>query len=302
MKKLTLASSLLFLLSSFAQSKETLELYTGHSNGQYYETGQELCKVLDCSVKNSNGSVENIDEVNNQNDYKIGIVQSDILHDAYYGIGPFEGYNFKNIRTLCSLYEEAYTIVVQADSDIKNFKDLKKKTVNVGKLNSGNYHAVKKLLKLYDMQLSDFKHIGHLSIDSQGEALCKGTIDAAIYSISHPNKLIDSLAKKCSIRILTINDKIIQEHINKEPSYIYTIIKENTYPGNKKEIKTLGTIATLVTSKNVPRKYTCNIIDKINKKKHNLKLIHPSLHDINIHTMVPLHPGAQEFYSKTNKK
>lgn len=297
MKKHIIAVSLLlFSLSSTAEENEVLNVYTGHPTGQYYTSGKELCKTLNCSVKTTNGSVENIDELNNQDSYNIAIVQSDILHDAYYGIGAFEGYNFKNIRTLCPLYEEAYTVIVKANSNIYNFTDLKNKTVNVGKLNSGNYHAVRKLLALHDMKLFNFKYISHLSIEEQGDALCKGTIDAAIYSISHPNKLISNLAKKCNIRILSMNEKIIQEAISMEPHYVYTIIEENIYHGNTKKINTIGTIATLITTSNLPKEYTCNMLKKINSINHKLKLIHPTLHDINLRTMVPLHPGAEEFY------
>jgi uncharacterized protein len=297
-KHIIVASLLLFSLSSTAQENDALNVYTGHPKGEYYASGQKLCKTLNCSVKATNGSVENIDELNNQDSYKIAIVQSDILHDAYFGIGTFEGYNFQNVRTLCPLYEEAYTVIVRANSNIYDFTDLKNKTVNVGKLNSGNYHAVKKLLKLHDMKLFNFKYISHLSIDEQGDALCKGTIDAAIYSISHPNKLVSTLAKKCNIRILSMNEQIIQETVSMQPQYIYTRIKENTYQGNSKEIKTIGTIATLITTSSLPKEYTCNMLKKINSINHKLKLIHPTLHDISLRTMVPLHPGAEEFYNQ----
>ncbi len=296
MKKFIIVSLSLFSLNSIAND-ETLEIYTGNISGTYYSIGQELCNPLEnCQVATSNGSIENIDELTDSDNKRLAIVQSDVLHDAYYGLGVFEGYDYKNIATLCPLYEEAYTIVVRANSKIKSFKDLKKKIVNVGKKNSGNYQATKKLLELYNMKMYDFKHISYLPIDTQGEALCKGTIDAAIYAIHHPSKLINETAKLCNIRILTLDNQNIQNLVKTQPYYIYTIIKANTYPGNNKDTKTLGVMATLAAPLSLSSNYVYNLMHKINDSKYKLKLLHPKLHDISLSTMVPLHPGAKEFY------
>lgn len=296
-----IASLILFFVSLSFADEETLELFTGNVAGTYYSVGKDICQALKCEVETSNGSIENIDILAEEEGQKLAIVQSDVLHNAYFGLGVFKGYNFKQIAMLGTLYEEAYTIVVRANSKIYSFRDLKNKTVNVGKVNSGNYHAVKELLELYNMKALTFKNVSYLPLDLQGEALCKGTIDVAVYAVGHPDKSLSKTAALCNIRILTIDNEAIQNLVKTKPHFIYTTIKAKTYPGNDQDIKTLGVMATLVAPLRLPNDYVYNLVSIINDPKYKLKLLRPSLRDINLDTMIPLHPGAQEFYSQTIK-
>ena len=158
----------------------------------------------------------------------------------------------------------------------------------------------KKMLELYNMDIHDFKNVSHLDLDLQGEALCKGTIDAAVYSVGHPDISLSKTASLCDIKIISINNKAIQNLITEKPYFIYTTIKAGTYPGINLDIKTLGVMATLVASQNLSNNYIYNLMNKINNSNLKLKLIHPALHDINLDTMVPLHPGAEEFYRQNH--
>jgi TRAP transporter TAXI family solute receptor len=298
MKKFIIASLILFSTGSIAA--EQIKLYTGNIAGIYYQVGQEICIIIGCPLETSNGSIDNIEKLEDPKNKSLAIVSSDILHDAYYSINAFEGYNYKHIAPLCSLYEESYTLVVRKNSKINSFYDLKNKIVNVGKTNSIHYHATKKMLELYNMDIHDFKNVSHLDLDLQGEALCKGTIDAAVYSVGHPDISLSKTASLCDIKIISINNKAIQNLITEKPYFIYTTIKAGTYPGINLDIKTLGVMATLVASQNLSNNYIYNLMNKINNSNLKLKLIHPALHDINLDTMVPLHPGAEEFYRQNH--
>ena len=300
MKTFITVSFLLF--NSFAFADEVLELYTGNSSGIYYSAGKELCKIINCKVQSSNGSIDNIDTLIDDDLNRLAIVQSDVLYDAHFGLGVFNNHRHKYVLPISILYEESYILVVRANSKIKSFEKLKNQIVNVGKTNSGSYYFTKKLLKKYNMSLSNFKYISHLPINEQGEALCRETIDAAIYVAGNPLPTLTETANICDIKIIPIDKKIIQSFINKNPSYIKTIIKANTYPGIAYDVETIGGFATLIAPANLSSNYVYNLLDRINTSNVKFKLINPLLHDTNINIKVPLHDGAKTFYKNNNLK
>ena len=287
----TCVIAFIWLISNIAFANQ-LKLYTGNVAGTYYSVGLELCKILNCKVKTSNGSIENIEALNNGNN--IAIVQSDVLYDAYHGLGVFEGHKEKHVLPLTSLYTEGYALVVRKDSKINSFRKLDGHIVNVGKTNSGSYHLTDKLLKLYNMSLNDFKYVSYLNLDKQGKALCQGTIDAAIYAVGHPNQALLDTARLCPIKIIPINDKLSKNVI--DYSLVKTKIAAGTYPNVNYDVVTIGVLAVLVASENIASDYVYNLLKEITQQNKKLKLIHPALHDINKDINVPLHKGAEEFY------
>lgn len=290
--------AVIWLISNFSLANE-LELYTGNATGTYYSVGLELCKILKCEVKTSNGSIENIELLNDGGGKNLAIVQSDVLYDAYHGLGVFNDHQEKRAMPVVSLYTEAYALVVRENSKINSFRKLEGHIVNVGKTNSGSYHLTDKLLKLYNMSFSDFKYISYLNFDKQGKALCQGTIDAAIYAVGHPNQAILDTAKLCPIKIIPINDKISNTAMGY--SLVKAKIPAGIYPNVNHEIATVGVFAVLVASEDLTSDYIYNMLKEITEQNKKLKLLHPALHDINKDINVPLHKGAEEFYKTMAK-
>ena len=254
MKRLITDSIVIFFALTCFASNERL-LYTGNVTGLYYTIGTKLCNILHCFVKTSKGSIENINKLNNAPN-SLAIIQSDILNEH---LGQF--------TPLLTLYEESYSLVVRADSKIHTFKDLQGKTVNIGKTGSGAHYAIKNLLKLYQMDISDFKKTSYLPVNIQGQALCKGLIDAALYVTGHPNSNLQEASNNCELKILPLNDQLSKDLIAQNNFFISSKIKANTYPGNHEDIYTIGVKAMLVGSKNLSPDYRQEITELETKLK-----------------------------------
>src|SRR5262245_39061964 len=132
-------------LSARAIDEVFVSIGTAELNGIYYPVGKAICELVDrdlptygvrCSPETTPGSVYNIDALQS-GELEFAIVQSDVEFAAYTGNGPWIGWPFRGLRSVVSLYPELVTIMVRADSHIRNLSDLAGRRVNVGSQGSG---------------------------------------------------------------------------------------------------------------------------------------------------------------------
>lgn len=266
MKKLIIAS-LFIATSCFANE---LKLYTGHITGLYNSIGHELCDVLNCSTEISKGSIDNINKLN-QNPNSLAIVQSDSLEKF-----------INQVNVIKTLYNEPYTIVVRANSDIKSFTDLKGKIVNTAKDSSGSYLAIENLLSIYKMNFSDFKKTDQFTTNSQGRALCQEKIDAFIYVMGHPNLNLQVAAEECDLKFVPIDDKLSKDFVAQHTAFTLGEIKADIYPFNHTSTKTIAVKAILVASKKMDITLLNQLKAKLKESYNNLQSRNFGLNGINL--------------------
>ena len=202
MKKLIIASILTVYANSYAE--EPFNLYTGSTSGSYYSIGISLCDILDCEEKASSGSLDNINRITKDKN-ALAIIQSDVLSK-----------NLDKVRKIKSIYNESYNLVVRDDSNINSFEDLKGKNINIDRVNSGSYFAAENLMKIYNINFSDFQKVTYLPINKEVHALCDSKIDAFLYVTAHPNVALQAASLDCNLKIISINDDKIKNAIAKD--------------------------------------------------------------------------------------
>ena len=262
MKKLIIAS--IFTCCINANAQEPVPLYTGSICGNYYSIGSSLCDILDCEEQASNGSLDNLSIITKDKN-ALAIIQSDVLSK-----------NLDKVRKIKGIYREAYTLVVRGDSDVTSFEDLKGKSINVDKINSGSYFAAENLMTIYNINFSDFKKVTYLPVKKGVEALCDKNIDAFLYVAAHPNVILQDAALDCNLKIIPINDDKTKKILATDDSFFATKIAKNTYPFVKEDIDTMGVEAIIVASKELTEKQynklKLQVIEEYNKLKLNKPL------------------------------
>ncbi len=266
MKKLIIISVL--AMRSFAQADAIIPLYTGSMSGIYYSIGSKLCDFFDCEEKSSSGSLDNLARLN-KDPNAIAIVQSDVLKQ-----------NSDQFLLVQSLYSEAYTLVVKADSKIKSFKDLKGKNIDINKINSGTYFAVENLLKLYNMSFSDFAKVSYLPVNKQGSALCAGEIDAYLTVVGHPNVSLQMAASECDLTIVPMDDVETKSLLANNSAFVMVDIPKGTYPFSNEVITTIGVKSVLIASKKLPKDQLNQLVLKLKDSYNKLKQAKPSINGI----------------------
>lgn len=298
---------------SMAVEKRFVSIGTGGVTGVYYPTGGAICRLVNknrketgirCSVESTGGSVFNINAIR-AGELEMGVAQSDWQYHAYNGTSKFkDAGKFEDLRAVFSVHAEPATLVVRADSGIKEFKDLKGKRVNVGQPGSGTVATYEVIEKAYGMDRKDLKLAAELKSSEMGQALCDNKIDAYFILVGHPAGLIKETTTTCDAKIADIHGEAVDKLVGDNSYYRYASIPAGMYTGNPDAAKTMGVGATFVSSAKVPADVIYEVVKAVFENFDDFKKLHPAFKNLKKTEMVsaslsaPLHDGAMKYYKE----
>lgn len=285
---------------------------TGGETGVYYVVGQSICRLvnsgqaehdLKCRAPATDGSIANIRGIM-AGELDMGVVQSDIQHDAGAGAGAFAGERFEKERAVFSIHSEPFTVVARADSGIAAFGDLKGKRVNVGDPGSGQRATMEVVLKALGWTMGDFGAVSELEPAAQAEALEENEVDAIVYMVGHPNGSIHEATVAETARLVPVAGPEIDRLVADHPYYAAAAIRGGLYAGNPDDVRTFGVKATLVASADTPDEVVYTVVKAVFEKFDRFKGLHPAFARLSEEEMIseglsaPLHPGAEKYYKE----
>jgi hypothetical protein len=310
-------------LSVRAASQETtyFRIGTSTSDSAYFTIGGLLASAIskppgsrpceaggNCGVPglvavavSTEGSQANIDAIA-AGRLESGLAQADVTYWAYHGTGHYAGREkIKGINAIASLYPETVHIVVRQKAKIRSVKDLAGKRVSLGSDRTGTNTAARAILHAYGVSIQSLKLVSDTA-GQASEAMRKGRLDAFFVVAGDPVAAVSDLADSMEIDVLSLNGKIADDLVAKQPFFSSTIIPANTYIGVG-EVRTLSVRTLWVVSPKVDEKLVYSITralwhDSMRKlldsrqadgQKIRLKTALDGL-------VVPLHPGAARFY------
>jgi uncharacterized protein len=296
---------------SDALAPTSVTLATGTPGGVYHPVGNAICRMynlegehqaMPCVAVSSDGSVANIRRVES-GDSTFGLSQTDIAYAAFHGEGPFAAAGpDPKLRTLITLYPEAFTVVARADSGIRDFQDLRGKRVGIGTSGVGYNFTRDVILGFYGSTIPDPEHELELAPAEQNQALCSNKVDAIIFEAGHPNGLTRDATTDCPARLVRVAGPPIDRLLATHSYYIASVIPGGMYAGNPSDVPTIATRAVLVSSSNQPDELTYAVVKAVFENFAVFRRLHPALSTLEIKDMVPsaavipIHPGALKYY------
>ena len=296
-----------------AAETQFVSIGTGGVTGVYYPTGGAICRLVNkrrketgirCSVESTGGSVFNINAIR-AGELDMGVAQSDWQFHAYNGTSKFKkAGKFSELRAVFSIHPEPVTLVVRADSGIKEFKDIKGKRINIGQPGSGTVATYDVIAKAYGIKRSDLKLASELKAAEMGQALCDNKIDGYMMVVGHPAGLIKETTTTCDARIADIHGAEVKKLVDGNSYYRYASVPAAMYRGNPEAAKTFGVGATFVTSAKVPEKVIYEVVKAVFDNINDFKKLHPAFKNLKVTEMVsaslsaPLHKGAMKYYKE----
>ncbi|MDX2113971.1 MAG: TAXI family TRAP transporter solute-binding subunit [Alphaproteobacteria bacterium] len=176
-----------------AQAAEPLTMVTGPKTGTYYAIGQDIAKALDAegmeiSIRESEGSIDNIKRMNDMQGAMLGMVQSDVLGFLSRSQTPESLRMASRLRMVLPLHEEE--VHVLARRSIENWQGLQGKRVAIGEEASGNMLTAINLFALSELEPAEMKKMP----PAEGVvAVLKGELDAVIFVGGKPVRLFKNL-------------------------------------------------------------------------------------------------------------
>lgn len=297
---------LVFTLAACGNNNE-YSFGTGNIGGNYYSYGNALAGIIEndgnvINVKTTQGSAANLRLL--QNGFlDMAIVQSDVLLDACNGTGAFEGKACSGVRAIAGLYTEECQIVVNADSEIYDVEDLYNKKVSVGEEESGVMKNAEQILLANGLNFNRV-NVVNLSFADSAQSLKKGEIDAFFCTAGAPTTSILELSKEMNIRIISLNDRTIEQLINEYPCYTRCVIPKGTYQGQDEDVTTLGVKAVLVVTDKVTDEFVKYITETLFTHSSELMYATPAGELTSEFATsaipAPFHKGAALWYEENN--
>jgi TRAP transporter TAXI family solute receptor len=314
----TIAGIISFFCASFgttslAQDQTTVTIATGQFGGLYHLVGGAICHILNenrtkhgftCTVDITSGSIDNIVLLRN-GEAHLALVQSDWQHAAFKGVGPFETVGtFDGLRSVWAVYVEDFTIVARDETDVTTIEDLKGKRIYLGSQGSGQRQTMQVVMGILgwaDDAITDFTEF---KASNPAEALCDDEFDAIVYTIGNPNPTVQEAISTCRANLLSVTHPGLDRLAERRPFYVTSVIPGGTYPGHSADISTLGLVATLVTSSEVPSAIIYELTQGFFGNLEELKKSYPLIATLkpqqraSTGLTAPLHDGALKYFSE----
>ena len=312
MKRILLGMALSAVGNLYAEVEPTfITIASGRVHGNYYKAAQAICDRVNlrqeehgirCSVAYSDGSIANLTSIR-AGEYELGIVQSDSQYYAVHGSGPFAGRTpFKELRSLMSLFPEAFTIIAHPDKAIRTMQDLRGKRVDMGNPGSGSRTVAEMIMLASGMQIKDFSEVVSLNILEQIAAFCENRLDALMMTVGHPDLMIKEYLRHCSAMIVAPEKEVVEKVVKQYSFFSSTLIPGGIYEGNPEPLTTIGVRATLVASSQLPDKVAYELVKSVFSDIEAFNRADPVLFNLNSREMVrealtaPIHEGAKAYY------
>lgn len=308
-----LVLALAALSNSVALAEKFITIGTGGQTGVYYVVGQSICKLVNrgqeqhgikCTAPSTGGSVANLNAIA-AGEQDMGVVQSDWQHHAYKGTDKFEsqGPN-EELRSVFSVYPEAFTVVARADSGITTFDDLKGKRVNVGNPGSGQRGTLELLMEKKGWTMDDFALASELKSAEQAQALCDNKVDAIVFVVGHPNGSIKEATTACDSVVVPVSGPDVEELVENNAYYTDVVIPGGMYRGTEEDVDTFGVGATFVSSEKVDPEVIYTVVSAVFDNLDRFRRLHPAFANLDENKMItenlsaPLHEGAEKYYKE----
>ncbi|MFM5371137.1 TAXI family TRAP transporter solute-binding subunit [Aeromonas veronii] len=287
---------------------QALTIGTGPLNGVYYPTGGAICRVLNaghalhgdsCTVQSTRGSMANLKALD-KGDVQLALVQSDVLHHALHGTGPFSGQGANNeLRSLFRLYQESLTLLAAPNSGITTLADIEGKRVYPGNNGAGEQITSQALMAAMGWQPGQFAAYQLKSDSEPLEGLCDGSLDAAFVVAGHPSLAVGDLISRCKVRLIPIEGEQIDTLLKQHPYYQRSRIAANLYPGQTTAINNIGMSAELVALASLPDPIVRTVRDTLLARVKQFSRLHPALSKVTLEqlqaqTELPLHAGMSD--------
>ncbi|MGF1720063.1 TAXI family TRAP transporter solute-binding subunit [Vibrio kyushuensis] len=300
------------LAAPLAQAQDFLTIGTGGVTGVYYPAGGGICRLINqdrdthglrCNVESTGGSVYNLNTIR-AGELDLGVAQSDQQFNAYNGEGAFANAGkYEDLRSVFSIYTEAFTVVARKDADIQTFDDLKGKRVNIGEPGSGQRATMEVLMDAKGWDRSDFRLASELKAAEQAQALCDNKIDVMVYFVGHPNGAIQEATTSCDTNLVSVNDDVIKGLIENTPYYVAYDVPAGMYRGNEASVTTLGAKATVVASAKTNDETVYHTVKAVFENLDTFRRLHPGFAAIQAEEMLegntaPLHDGAAKYFKE----
>ena len=302
--------------STWAAKAKPIELVlaTATTGGTYYPVGVALSTLWSIKLRKdkpvikvnpitSAGSGENVNMLKGK-EVEMAILQGLFGKMAWNGVAIYKGKPMKDLRSITLLWPNVeHFVIVQDKVKTGTISDIKGLKFSIGRAGSGTERSGLTIMSGVGMGRDDVKgeYLGYFESSKamkdkriQGANLCAGPPVAAVTDLFATPGMKVKVLEFTNEQLKAINKK------TPYPGFRY-LIPANTYPGQKKEIKTIAQPNFLGIRADVDPAIVYKLTKTIYENLPYLYAIHKATKFMKLELATsglpcPLHPGALKYY------
>ncbi len=295
-----------------AQQRRLVTIASGWVVGVYYPLAGAMSRIaykakdlnIRATVESSGASVANAQLIAT-GDADFALLQNDIAYYAFNGatLAAFKDKPVKNMGGIFAIYPELIHIVAGQASGVKSVKDLKGKRVVLGPLGSGTEQNALQILELAGVKESDLGKAERIDAAAAADQLKDGRADAAFFTTGLGSAVIVDVFLSGRVAMVPVGAAEGEALRRKYPFYTSEKIPANTYKGQEREVTTPAVMAMMVARTDLPEDLVYRFTKAIFDDLQQFHAAHAAAKHLTLQTAlngmpVPLHPGAQKFFSE----
>lgn len=294
-------------------------LGTASTGGTYHPVGVALSTLIklkllpnanvDLTAINTDGSNENIDLIR-QDDIQFAIISALAGHEARTGTGQFaDAGPDDNLRAITTLWLSTDHLLVREEAvesgTIEDFLGLKGRPVSLGRQDSGTLLGNRTLMSALGVDIDVDFDLRELGYGESAQALAAGEIDGMSVSGGVPIGAVQDVFERLEDKVtaLEISDEQLALIDGGRRLWQRVVIPSSTYPGQNRDIFTIGTPNILAVRADVSEEAVYQITKTIFDELDYLHGLHSTTRQISLANAVnslplPIHEGAARYFAE----
>jgi TRAP transporter TAXI family solute receptor len=294
-----------------ASAEQFINVLTGGTSGVYYPLGTALSTIFGQkvpgsrpSVQATKASVENL-VLLQQGKGEIAFTLGDSLAFAWEG-NEEAGFKTKQtkLRGIGAIYPNFVQIVASKESGIKTLADLKGKRLSVGAPKSGTELNARAILQAAGITYKDLGKIEYLPFGESVDLMKNRQLDATLQSAGLGVAALRDLAASIEINVVEVPKAVVDKV---GAPYVSAVIPKGTYTGQDSDVQAAAVVNYLVTHSDMADDVVYAMTKAVYESIPDLVAAAAAAKDIKLETAlqgmpVPVHPGAQKYFTEKGVK
>ena len=281
---------------------------TGDTGGSLYPAGAALSQLwtnsvqgVKCNTQTSTGSFQNVQDVAS-GEVDVAVATADVVLNGYIGAEPFTE-ALENVRVIGAVYTSVSSGVALKDSGLQYVHDLLGKRVAVGPAASATENSCLDAFEVMGITAENTS-LENLGLGDGADSVGDGIIDAAFGFAGLPIGGQLNLAATKDIVVLDYTQEEIDAILAGNEAYIQSTIPAGTYTGQEEDTLTFGVKCLVIVNADMDESLVYDMCKTMNENSADLAAGNAILNEMTdpsflcTNMPIPLHPGAEKYYSE----
>ncbi len=299
------AAGLAALLLSAPAAAQLIRIMSGPQGGSWYPLAGAIQGLIEKSIPGTNvqvapgAGISNVLGVQN-NKAEMGFGNSVSTYDGVQGNDPFKQ-KTDNVCQVATLYFQYFHVVALANAGLKTMGDAKGKALTTQQKGNTGEQMTRDLLRVYGLDYGKLSKVNFGSYTDSVEQLKDGHAQVFTLITTVPASAIMDLGSARKITVVAVPDEKLRELQKINKGYDKRMIKAGSYPGQDKDVQTIGTWTHLMMRCSTPEDLVYKVTKALAANTENLGNVVSAVKgltakELSIDVGVPYHPGARKFY------